>query len=95
MLQHEKVLTLESGALVALPFGMLSDRIGRVPVLALSLLSMLLAQGYTTAVLWQWKKLPLRAIWGAAGALLFGGGRSVAEAMVFTIISDVAPGRNQ
>lgn len=47
---------------------------------------MLLSQGYAMAMCWQ---LPIRAIWGLGAPLIFGGGRSVAEAMVFTMISDV------
>lgn len=55
----------------------------------MGLLSMLLSQSYAMVVCWQWEKIPMRAIWGLGVPLVFGGGRSVAEAMVFTIISDV------
>lgn len=81
-----------AGALVAFPLGILADRIGRVPVLGLSILSilsMLLSQGYAMYVCWQWRAMPAQAIWGMGAPLLIGGGRSVAEAIVFTIIADV------
>ncbi|KAK7423618.1 hypothetical protein QQZ08_008972 [Neonectria magnoliae] len=65
--------------------------IGRVPVLALSVLSIFFSQFYAMYICWEWRSMPLRAIWGLGTLLLFGGGRSVAEAMVFTILSDVVP----
>ncbi|KAL7786659.1 major facilitator superfamily domain-containing protein [Trichoderma ceciliae] len=78
-------------ALVALPLGMLADRIGRVPILALSILSLFFSEGYILLICWKWRQIPLRAIWGSGFIMLLGGGRGVAEAMVFTSISDVIP----
>ena len=69
----------------------MADKIGRIPVLGLSILGMLLSQAFAMYVCWQWKAIPLKAIWGMGAPLLLGGGRSVAEAMVFTIISDTVP----
>ncbi|PNY28255.1 Uncharacterized protein TCAP_01841 [Tolypocladium capitatum] len=80
-----------TGALVAFPLGILADRIGRVPVLGLSILSMLFSQGYAMYVCWKWRTMPAEAIWAMGAPLLIGGGRSVAEAMVFTVIADVVP----
>lgn len=70
---------------------MLSDKVGRVPILALSILSLFLSEGYILLICWQWRHIPLRAIWGSGVIMLMGGGRGVAEAMVFTSISDVVP----
>ncbi|CAM1500645.1 Fc.00g098070.m01.CDS01 [Cosmosporella sp. VM-42] len=81
-----------ASALVAFPLGIVADKFGRIPVLGIAILGMLLSQGFAMYVCWQWKKIPLKAIWAMAAPLLIGGGRSVAEAMVFTIISDVVPG---
>ncbi|KAL6859686.1 major facilitator superfamily domain-containing protein [Trichoderma novae-zelandiae] len=78
-------------ALVALPLGMLSDKLGRVPILALSIVSLFLSEAYTLLICWRWRQVPLRAIWGSGAIMLLGGGRGVAEAMVFTSISDVIP----
>ncbi|EHK16536.1 uncharacterized protein TRIVIDRAFT_118248, partial [Trichoderma virens Gv29-8] len=50
-----------------------------------------LAQGYGLLICWKWRQIPLRAIWGSGAIMLLGGGRGVAEAMVFTSISDVMP----
>ncbi|KAK2479475.1 hypothetical protein H9L39_08849 [Fusarium oxysporum f. sp. albedinis] len=77
-----------SATLVAFPLGVLSDRIGRLPVLGASILSMILSQSYAMFVRWKSDMIPLEAIWCIGVALLFGGGRSVAEAMVFAIIVD-------
>ncbi|KAL7927837.1 major facilitator superfamily domain-containing protein [Trichoderma austrokoningii] len=80
-----------TAALVSLPLGMLSDRIGRVPILALSILSLFLCESYFLFICWRWRQIPLRAVWGSGAIMLLGGGRGVAEAMVFTSISDVIP----
>ncbi|GKU01610.1 unnamed protein product [Fusarium langsethiae] len=80
-----------SATLVAFPLGLLADRIGRLPVLGASISSMLLSQGYAMFVCWQSDKIPLEAIWGIGVPLLFGEGRSVAEAMVFAVIADIVP----
>ncbi|KAK2595138.1 hypothetical protein QQS21_007164 [Conoideocrella luteorostrata] len=83
-------MTLGS-ALVAFPLGILADRIGRVPILGASVFSLFLTQAYGMLVCWKWKQIPLRAIWAIGGMALTGGGQRMAEAMVFTIIADVAP----
>jgi MFS family permease len=80
-----------TATLVAFPLGVLADRIGRLPVLGASILSMILSESYTMFVCWKSSMIPLEAIWGIGVALLFGGGRSVAEAMVFAIIADMVP----
>ncbi|KAF4972760.1 hypothetical protein FZEAL_9542 [Fusarium zealandicum] len=88
-------LTPTTAALVACPLGVLADRIGCIPVLGLSILSMLLSQAYAMIICWQWKEIPIEAIWGLGVPLLIGGGRSVAEAMVFAIIADAVPDKRR
>ncbi|KAM0331794.1 hypothetical protein ACHAPQ_005976 [Fusarium lateritium] len=80
-----------SATLVALPLGVIADRVGRLPILAASILSMLLSQAYAMFICWKWETIPLEAIWGIGVPLLLGGGRSVVEAMVFAIIADTVP----
>jgi MFS family permease len=80
-----------TATMVALPLGVIADRIGRLPILAASILSMLLSQAYAMFICWKSKIIPLEAIWGIGVPLLLGGGRSVAEAMVFAIIADTVP----
>ncbi|KAF5650960.1 major facilitator superfamily transporter [Fusarium sp. NRRL 52700] len=81
-----------SATLIAFPLGVLSDRIGRVPVLGASILSMILSESYVMFVCWKSDMIPLEAIWCIGVALLCGGGRSVAEAMIFAIITDTLVG---
>ncbi|EHK40720.1 hypothetical protein TRIATDRAFT_6177, partial [Trichoderma atroviride IMI 206040] len=50
-----------------------------------------LSESYFLLICWRWRDIPLRAIWGSGAIILLGGGRGVAEAMVFTSISDVIP----
>lgn len=83
--------TSNAGALVSLPLGMLADRVGRVPILALSILSLFISESFFLFILWRWRQIPLRATWTSGAILLLGGGQGVAEAMVFTSISDVTP----
>ena len=84
-------LNVCAATLVAFPLGLLADRIGRLPILGTSIFSMLLSQAYAMFICWQSEKIPLEAIWGIGTPLLFGGGRSVAEAMVFAMIADIVP----
>ncbi|KID99924.1 Major facilitator superfamily domain, general substrate transporter, partial [Metarhizium majus ARSEF 297] len=78
-------------ALVAFPLGILADRVGRVPVLGASLLSLFLSQGYGMLVCWRWEAMPLEAMWAMGVFFLLGGGQRMAEAIVFTMVADVAP----
>ncbi|KAK8930303.1 Efflux pump ustT [Metarhizium anisopliae] len=78
-------------ALVAFPLGILADRVGRVPILAASLLSLFLSQGYAMLVCWRWEAMPLEAMWAMGVFFLLGGGQRMAEAIVFTMVADVAP----
>ncbi|KAG5656289.1 hypothetical protein KAF25_004565 [Fusarium avenaceum] len=80
-----------SATLVTLPLGVFADRIGRLPILAASILSMVLSQTYAMFICCKSEIIPLEAIWGIGVPLLLGGGRSVAEAMVFAIIADTVP----
>ncbi|POS80555.1 hypothetical protein DHEL01_v201056 [Diaporthe helianthi] len=79
------------GILVALPYGSLADRRGRRPVLGLCILGMTLSQLIWIAAAWNHSRWDLRNVWFSALPLLIGGGETVAEAMVFSIIADVAP----
>ncbi|KAG8419730.1 hypothetical protein J3458_004572 [Metarhizium acridum] len=78
-------------ALVAFPLGVLADRIGRVPILGASVVSLFLSQGYGMLVCWRWQAMPLEAMWAMGVFFLLGGGQRMAEAMVFTMVADVAP----
>lgn len=79
------------GILVALPYGTLADRRGRKPVLGLCILGMVLSQLVWIATAWNHTRWDLRTVWFSSLPLLVGGGETVAEAMVFAIVADVAP----
>ncbi|KAG4264424.1 hypothetical protein FPRO03_08679 [Fusarium proliferatum] len=91
IMMRRQISATISATLVAFPLGVLSDRIGRLPVLVASIFRMILSESYAMLVCWKSDMIPLEAIWCVGVALLFGGGRSVAEAMVFAIIADTVP----
>lgn len=83
--------SLESlpGILVAIPFGILADKIGRKPVLLLALLGYMLEDLLVKLICWFRTIFPLRLVWLAPFARLIGGGETVATSMVYTIVADV------
>lgn len=76
------------GILLALPYGLAADRIGRRPILLLCLFGLLLEEFATRAICW-WTILPLRAVWATPLAQILGGGPQVATSLAYTIITDV------
>lgn len=88
--EHGLTVTIP-GILVALPYGTLADRRGRKPVLGLCILGMILSQLIWIAAAWNHNRWDLRTVWLSSLPLLIGGGETVAEAMVFAIVADVAP----
>jgi MFS family permease len=78
-----------SGILLAIPYGMLADRIGRKPTILLSIPGFILNMVITGVTLWFSNIFPLRAVWISALAWLFGGGFVVAAAVVWTMMADV------
>lgn len=81
---------LVSGIIVAFPCGLLADKYGRKSILGLCVLGMVLCQLIWIVIAWNWRLWDLRLVWASSAALLLGGGQSVAEAMVFAMVSDVA-----
>ncbi|KAG8160879.1 hypothetical protein KVR01_009143 [Diaporthe batatas] len=81
------------GILLALPYGVAADLIGRKPVILLALTGMILEEFLTRLILW-WSAggiVPLRSLWLAPLLQLVGGGPQIATSMVFTILTDITP----
>lgn len=77
--------------LLAVPFGILADRIGRRPVLLLSIAGGLLEDIFTKLICWFPTVLPLRLVWLTPVLRVLGGGDGVAGSMLFTMVADLFP----
>jgi MFS family permease len=74
---------------VAIPYGALADRIGRRPVLFLSLVGLLAQEVIMRFVTWWPAVFPLRLVWAVPLTTLVGGGSTVASAMLYLAVNDV------
>nr|CDP23935.1 Putative protein of unknown function [Podospora anserina S mat+] len=79
------------GLIGAVPYGILSDRWGRRPVLALSLLGCLLSVAFMYLVFYFSDVVPLWWFWWSSAFELIGGGGTVLVAMLYTFVADVVP----
>ncbi|RAK90678.1 MFS general substrate transporter [Aspergillus costaricaensis CBS 115574] len=79
------------GILLALPYGILADRVGRKPVLLLSLTGLLMEELAIRVVCWCSAVLPLRTVWVTPIFQLVGGGPQLSTAMAYAMITDVVP----
>ncbi|KAJ5965379.1 major facilitator superfamily domain-containing protein [Penicillium waksmanii] len=79
------------GIILALPYGLAADRIGRKPILVLCLIGLILEEVAIRLVCWWNVALPLRMIWVTPIFQIIGGGSQTASAMAYTIITDVIP----
>ncbi|KAG8627406.1 hypothetical protein KVT40_004889 [Elsinoe batatas] len=75
--------------LVAIPFGILADRIGRKPIVWLGIFSFLLRISWQQFICWFWQSLNLRLIWLSSFHGMISGSSPVVSAIAITIVSDV------
>lgn len=75
--------------LLAVPYGLLADRIGRKPTILLSLPGFVLNILITGVTLYFSSIFPLRAVWLSSLSWLIGGGLVVAAAIIWTMMADV------
>ncbi|ORY59458.1 major facilitator superfamily domain-containing protein [Pseudomassariella vexata] len=83
-------VTAVSAILTALLYGTLSDSWGRKKVFLLSIFGLLLSQVWSLGIAKSAPRVPIETISSAGLAVLIGGGISISEAMVFTMISDIS-----
>ncbi|GKZ22856.1 hypothetical protein AbraIFM66951_004980 [Aspergillus brasiliensis] len=79
------------GIVLALPYGFLADRVGRKPILLLSLTGLLMEELAIRVVCWCSAVLPLRTVWVTPIFQLVGGGPQLSTAMAYAMITDVVP----
>jgi MFS family permease len=79
------------GLLLAVPFGIMADRMGRRFVILLCCFGALFAEAYTITVLWFWRIFPTYAIAVFPLFLCIGGGGVVFAAVILTVVADVCP----
>ncbi|KAJ5465588.1 hypothetical protein N7530_009375 [Penicillium desertorum] len=86
---YQNTFDVVPGLILSLPYGILSDRWGRRPLLYLSLLGILLAEIWVRIVcLWS-SVIPLRMVWLSAAFKIIGGGDQVLTAIALVIVADV------
>ncbi|CAK7233122.1 hypothetical protein SBRCBS47491_008500 [Sporothrix bragantina] len=78
------------GFFVAIPLGIAADRYGRRPVLFLTFIGALIQDFIAKAILWRPDLFTPRLIWLSSLASFVGGGSTVATAIVFLVVADVA-----
>ncbi|CAI7613203.1 unnamed protein product [Penicillium glandicola] len=79
------------GILLALPYGFAADSIGRKPILALSLIGLILEETATRLIFLFNDVLSLRMIWLAPAFQILGGGPQIATAMAYAMVTDMVP----
>lgn len=87
---YEFFFTLIPTILCTIPYGALSDRVGRRNLLILNLFGQLLAEFWTLAVCWWQDVFPARAIWLGGLLTFIGGGGAVASSVIHVMIADYA-----
>lgn len=76
---------------LSVPWGYFADTYGRRPLFLLLTISFWVKAAWYMIVLYLWQIFPLELVWLGSLTMFIGGGSSVANAMIFTVISDVIP----
>ncbi|KAK3497981.1 major facilitator superfamily domain-containing protein [Neurospora hispaniola] len=76
---------------LAIPWGILTDRIGRKKVLLLALLGCLLNEAWVRLVYYFPNFFPIRAVWFGGLFQLLGSGSTTFTSIVYVLIADVCP----
>ena len=93
-LEFDSPLRLTSSTPVlifSIPWGYFADSYGRKPVILLLSIAIWIKYAYIQLLCWFGGAIPLRLAWLSAIHTALGGSASVGVALIYTIISDVAP----
>lgn len=85
------LLSFIPGVLLAIPYGRLSDRRGRKPVLFLGILGQALAYFWTLFVCYFHQIFDIRLVLLSPAFFIIGGGPRVLSAAAYSVVIDVAP----
>ncbi|KAI0596519.1 major facilitator superfamily domain-containing protein [Biscogniauxia sp. FL1348] len=77
-----------AGLLAAFPWGLAADRIGRRPVSAIALGSMVVALLWAMTVMYLPSVLPIELVWLGAASPFVGGGNAVLTGVVLSMVAD-------
>ncbi|KAK3949895.1 major facilitator superfamily domain-containing protein [Pseudoneurospora amorphoporcata] len=77
--------------LMTVPFGILSDKWGRRPVLSLAMSGAVFQMFALATILFLPNIFPIWTVWLTSSFLLIGGGGGIIAAMLYTFISDIVP----
>ncbi|ROW15669.1 hypothetical protein VPNG_02111 [Cytospora leucostoma] len=80
-----------TGLVVALPYGVLADRIGRRFVLVLSTVGTIFSTLWMMVVLRFWEQIPVYFTVASPAFQVVGGGTSVLLAMAYSLVADAVP----
>lgn len=79
------------GLLTAIPYGILSDRLGRRPVTFLCFLGLTISRAWMLLVMYFSDRIPLEWVWLSSAFRMIGGDQGVLSPMLFTMVADVTP----
>ncbi|RFU28514.1 hypothetical protein B7463_g7814, partial [Scytalidium lignicola] len=95
MLGGLAVLNSIPGLLMAMPYGLLADRIGRKKVFALSATGIILSGISGLTVMWFSNILPIHLVWVTPIFIFIGGGEATMSTVFFSIGSDISTEANR
>ncbi|KAL2834607.1 major facilitator superfamily domain-containing protein [Aspergillus pseudoustus] len=75
--------------LLAAPYGLLADRLGRKKALCFGIPGFVLNCLIMFVVMWFSETIPLRTVWASCLTFIFGGGPVVTIAIIYTMMADV------
>lgn len=75
--------------ILAVPFGWFTDVYGRRPLLVMLGVALFVRAAWQQLVLYNWQVFNVKMMWISATYSIFGGGSTVAAAVIYTAVSDI------